>query len=139
MLLICGPMKSRYAIVLLSLSSIMAILSLLAQQMNWLQIPWYTWLGLAYLTTITLLIHGFVQAAKENPNSVIRRLMVGSMLRMFLGILFLAITLFNVKPVNLHFVILYCIYFCVFMVFEISQMRTNLRPDLKQRPNNGNA
>lgn len=132
-------MDRNYSITLLILTTVLAGVSILLSALDILNLPSYNWLGLAYLLAITLLIHAFVYAAKDNANSLIRRLMIASLLRMFLGILFLAVTLFIMQPVNLHFVLSYCVYFCVFMVFEISQMRTNLRPDLKQRPKNENA
>lgn len=97
------------------------------------------WLGLGFLTALTVLIHWFIFGQKGTENAVIRRMMVGSMMRIFLGVIFLAITLYNIRPVNLFFVVSYCLYFSVFLVFEISQMRTNLRPDLKRRPKNENA
>lgn len=132
-------MKDKYFQRLLLISGIMAAITAICMGMKWAVLPNYNWLGLVFLVAVTGLIHLFVSAAKDNANSLIRRMMVGSMLRMFLGILFLAITLYNKRPVNLHFVIFYCSYFSILMVFEISQMRTNLRPDLKQRPNNANA
>lgn len=132
-------MDRRYVTRILILTGAMALVTLGLFWAKIVTIPVYTWFGLLYLLLITLLIHAFVRAARNQANSLIRRLMIASILRMFLGILFLAITLYNVKPVNLHFVIFYCLYFCVFLLFEISQMRTNLRPDLKPRPNNENA
>jgi F0F1-type ATP synthase assembly protein I len=132
-------MNGRYAVRLIILVLLMVMVTAVLQWTGTVNLPGYNWIGLGFLVLITGLIHMFVHAAGENPNSLIRRLMIGSILRMFLGILFLAITLYNMRPVNLHFVIFYCAYFCVFMVFEISQMRTNLRPDSKPRPNNGNA
>lgn len=132
-------MDSRYVTRIIILSALLAAISAGLHFGQVVNLPSYNWFGLIYLLLITLLIHAFVHAARDNANSLIRRLMIASILRMFLGILFLGITLYNMKPVNLHFVIFYCLYFCVFMVFEISQMRTNLRPDLKPRPNNGNA
>jgi hypothetical protein len=132
-------MKDKYFQRLLLIFGAMAAITAICMGMKWAVLPGYNWLGLVFLVAVTGLIHLFVGAAKDNANSLIRRMMVGSMLRMFLGILFLAITLYNKRPVNLHFVIFYCSYFSILMVFEISQMRTNLRPDLKQRPNNANA
>ncbi len=101
--------------------------------------PDLVWGGLIFLACLTALIHLFIFGQKATPNGSIRRLMVGSMVRMFLGIVFLLISLLNIKPVNLFFVVSYCLYFCVFMVFEIWEMRTNLRPDSKPRSKNENA
>lgn len=132
-------MDRSYTVKLLLIAAVLAMITFGLQLSGVAKVPMYNWFGLVYLVGVTLLIHAFVHAAKENPNSVIRRLMIASLMRMFFGILFLAITLLNVRPVNLHFVIFYCIYFCVFMLFEISQMRTNLRPDSKPRSKNENA
>lgn len=132
-------MNGAYLTRMLILTALLAVISLVFQLTGYAQLPVYNWFGLIYLLGVTVLIHAFIEAARDRANALIRRLMIGSILRMFLGILFLAVTLYNIKPVNLHFVLFYCVYFCVFMVFEISQMRTNLRPDLKPRPKNGNA
>lgn len=132
-------MARSYNLKLVLIIAVLAASTIGAEWAGITHLPLYTWLGLAYLSALTWLIHKFVTAASDNPNSVIRRLMIASIMRMILGLLFLVITLFNVQPMNLHFVIFYCVYFCVFMVFEISQMRANLRPDSKQRPKNENA
>ncbi len=124
---------------LIILAAALAIITFAIQILKITMIPNYNWLGLVYLVLITWLIHSYVYAASANSNSLIRRLMVASLLRMILGILFLAITLFNNRPAHIPFVIFYCSYFCVLMLFEILNMRTNLRPDLKQRPKNENA
>lgn len=97
------------------------------------------YIGLVYLFLVTVLIHWFIFGQKGTENGLIRRMMVGSMLRMFLGVIFLAISLYNIRPADLFFVVSYCLFFCVFLVFEISEMRTNLRPDSKPRPKNENA
>ncbi len=97
------------------------------------------WGGLVFLALVTGLIHWYIFGPKGTENAVLRRLMVGSMLRMFTGVLFLAITLYNIRPVSMFFVFSYCSYFCLFLVFEIWEMRTNLRPDSKPRPKNENA
>jgi hypothetical protein len=132
-------MKLSYTLRLFILAAVLALVTFAAQISKMAIIPNYNWMGLGYLVLITWLIHSYVYAASANPNSLIRRLMVASLLRMILGILFLAITLFNNRPAHIPFVIFYCSYFCVFMLFEILNMRTNLRPDLKQRPKNENA
>lgn len=103
------------------------------------EVPGETYLGLVFLAAITFLVHLYIYSARNNPKSVIRRLMSGSMIRLILGLTFLVITMLNIKPVSIVFVLLYCVYFCAYMVFEISQIRTNLRPDSELRPKNENA
>jgi F0F1-type ATP synthase assembly protein I len=105
-------MNGRYAVRLIILVLLMVMVTAVLQWTGTVNLPGYNWIGLGFLVLITGLIHMFVHAAGENPNSLIRRLMIGSILRMFLGILFLAITLYNMRPVNLHFVIFYCAYLC---------------------------
>jgi len=69
----------------------------------------------------------------DNPNAVVRRMMVASMLRILLTAAFLLITLIAFKPVSIIFVTFYCAYFALFLLFEISQKRYKLRPDFKPR------
>lgn len=123
---------------LITAAALLIITELIAYFGKWNLIP-ATYAGLLFLVAVTLLIHVFTFYSKGTDNAMIRRLMVGSMLRMFLGVLFLAISLFNIKPVNLFFVFSYCSYFCIFLVFEIWEMRTNLRPDSKPRTKDENA
>jgi protein-S-isoprenylcysteine O-methyltransferase Ste14 len=132
-------MSKIYTLRLLLLTLIMAVGTQIAVFLKAVDLPIYNWVGLAYLLLLTLAIHAYVRAASDNGNSLIRRLMVASILRLIAALVFLLITLFNTRPIQVHFVIFYCLYFCAFMVFEISQMRTNLRPDLKPRPKNENA
>ncbi len=97
-------------------------------------IPAYGYFGILFLSGLTLFIHQFTYGNPNNePAKTIRRMMVGSMLRMIMAILFLLITLISFKPVNIPFVILYILVFSILMVFEIYSIRCKLRPDSKDR------
>ncbi|MFN4914821.1 MAG: hypothetical protein ACK5FT_05850 [Sphingomonadales bacterium] len=97
-------------------------------------IPSYGYFGVLFLSGLTLFIHYFTYGNPGADSSkTIRRMMVGSMLRMLMSILFLFITLISFKPVSIPFVISYTVSFSIFMVFEIYSIRCKLRPDLKAR------
>lgn len=95
--------------------------------------PVYTYIGLVYLALVMVLMHYMVYGRPGDSKVVVRRMMVATMLRMILALVYLLITLSNFKPVNLYFVGAYCAYFLLFLLFEISQIRHNLRPDFNQR------
>jgi threonine/homoserine/homoserine lactone efflux protein len=65
--------------------------------------------------------------------------MIGSMVRLFLVLIFLAISLFNMKPIQFHFVVVFGITFLFFLFFDILEMRTNLRPDSEKPNKNSNV
>ena len=65
--------------------------------------------------------------------------MIGSMVRLFLVLIFLAISLFNMKPIQFHFVVVFGITFLFFLFFDILEMRTNLRPDSEKSNKNSNV
>lgn len=129
----------NYTIRLFTLSALLGLVTAGAGLIGRYAFPDLVWGGLAFLTFLTFLIHYFIFGSARTPNSMVRRMMIGSMLRMFLGVIFLAISMFNLKPVNIFFVVAYCAYFLAFMLFEIWEMRTNLRPDSSTRPKNENA
>jgi hypothetical protein len=76
--------------------------------------------------------------SKKSGNSQIRRIMIASMLRMFVILIFLIITMLNQPKVNIPWTIAYGLYFLLFLMFDISKNHTNLRPDLKAPDENGN-
>ncbi|MBL7812316.1 MAG: hypothetical protein JNL57_08855 [Bacteroidetes bacterium] len=118
----------------------MALATLGVQYSGKTEVPWHTYMGLVLLLVLMLLVHYYIYGVKnDGPNSQIRRLMTGSMLRLAGGVAFLAISLFNFKPVSLPFVVFYCLYFALYLLFEISDIRTNLRPESKQASKNENA
>jgi O-antigen/teichoic acid export membrane protein len=98
------------------------------------EIPAYSYFGVLFLVGLSALIHRYIYGnEKSDPQKTIRRMMVGSMLRMLAAILFLAITLFAYRPISFPFVISYTGSFFLLMVFEISQIRRKLRPDFNGR------
>ncbi len=75
----------------------------------------------------------------KNPNSQIRRIMIGSTLRMLVILIFLVITMLSQEKVNIPWTLVYCLYFLLFLLFDISEKHSNLRPDLKIPNENGNS
>jgi hypothetical protein len=73
-----------------------------------------------------------VVAKHKNGSATIRRIMIASFVRMLLALIFLVITFINLKPVSWIFTLSYCLYFAFLLVFEISEMRSNLRPVSEQ-------
>jgi fatty acid desaturase len=97
-------------------------------------IPNYGFLGVLFLVGLSGFIHYYVYGnEKSDPKRTIRRMMLGSMLRMLAAIFFLAISLFAFRPMSIPFVISYTGSFFLLMVFEISQIRRKLRPDFNGR------
>jgi len=100
-----------------------------------LGLPSITYGGVVYLGALFSLVRYFTHYDdKITENQKIRRLMIGSMLRLFLVLIFLVISLFNMKPIELPFVIVFGLTFIFFLFFDILEMRTNLRPD-SEKPN----
>jgi hypothetical protein len=118
----------------LALTLIMAAITLGLQRFMPLQVPAYTYVALFYLFVLMSFLHYLVFGKKtDNPNAVVRRMMIASMLRLLLTATFLLITLMYYKPVSIVFVSFYCAYFALFLLFEIWQKRYKLRPDFKPR------
>ncbi len=88
---------------------------------------------------VFLLLNYYVTVGhKKSGNSQIRRIMIASMLRMFVILIFLIITMLNQPKANIPWTIAYGLYFLLFLIFDISKNHTNLRPDLKAPDENGN-
>ena len=100
-------------------------------------LPSYTYLGLVYLFLVFISLKVWVTKAEglENKNKWVRRTMISSMLRMFLALVFLVITFVNEGKADIPFTVLYCVYFILFLLFEISEKRINLRPDSSEQSN----
>lgn len=100
-------------------------------------LPGYTYTGLLFQALVFGFFSRYVSGADKasNPNKWVRRTMVASMGRMILLLTYMLITFVNVGKANVIFAVLYCIYFILFLLFEISEKRTNLRPDSKERSN----
>ncbi len=93
-----------------------------------------------YQLLVFILLKYFVSRGdQKNANSQIRRIMIASMLRMFLILMFLVITMLNRPEVNIPWTIAYGLYFLLFLMFDISKNHINLRPDFKTIDENGNS
>ncbi len=100
-------------------------------------LPGYTYTGLLFQGLVFGFFSRYVSGADKeaNPNKWVRRSMVATMGRMILLLTYMLITFVNVGKANVIFAVLYCIYFVLFLLFEISEKRHNLRPDSKERSN----
>jgi len=97
-------------------------------------IPAYGYFGVLFLVGLSGFIHYYVYGSgNSDPKKTIRRIMLGSILRMLAAIFFLAISLFAFRPLNIPFIISYTGSFFLLMVFEISQIRRKLHPDFNGR------
>jgi hypothetical protein len=133
-------MSAIYFRKILIYTVLMALVTYGVSVLGKVNIPWNAYFGLVFLASLMLLIHLYIYGNKLlSENAVIRRIMTGSMLRLLFGVLFMAISLYYFRPISVPFVVSYCIYFAIFLVFEISEIRTNLRPDTKPAPKNENA
>ncbi len=91
------------------------------------------YIGIIFLSLLNMGMHAFVVAARRKAGgATIRRIMIASFVRMLLALLFLVITFINLKPVSMIFTLSYCLYFAFLLVYEISEMRSNLRPVSEQ-------
>lgn len=109
--------------------SAMFVSNLLSAQ----DVPVYGFWGTIFLAGVSGFIHYFVYGSSTDPKKMIRRMMVGSTLRMVASIFFLAITLFSYRPLSIPFVISYVGSFFLLMLFDVYSIRCKLRPDLKNR------
>lgn len=109
---------------------------------NWrahAQLSPVAFVGVAYIGCLFVLVHYFTHHDKNmSENKKIRRLMIGSMIRLFFVLIYLGISLFNSPQFSLNFVIAFGLSFIFFLFFDIVEMRINLRPDLKKPNKNTN-
>ena len=99
-----------------------------------------SYFSVLYVLIVFVLIHYFIHHDKKiTENKRIRKLMIGSMARLFLLLIFLAISLFNMQVVLKDFVVVFAVTFFFYLFFDIMEMRTNLRPDLEQPNKNTNV
>jgi hypothetical protein len=89
------------------------------------------YLAVVYNLVVFSVIHRFIIKDVGDANKSIRRVMIGSMLRLFLSVIFLAISLFNLGKVDIGFVTVFISSFILFLFFDISKISTKLRPDSK--------
>lgn len=123
-----------------ALAVVLAVLLSILLKTGWVKISFPCYAGLIFLYLLNLGIWYFVNGnPNRSGNAVVRRLMVGSFIRMFGSAIFLAIILLTIKPVDKIFVWSYFIIFCAFLVFEIWETRSKLRPDSKPRSIDKNA
>lgn len=125
-------------------ASLLALLLLVSVwvgvQITQVQISPISYVGILYLVVLFILVRYFTyHDTNISENKKIRRFMIGSMVRLFLVLIFLAISLFNMKPIQFHFVVVFGITFLFFLFFDILEMRTNLRPDSEKPNKNSNV
>jgi len=89
------------------------------------------YLAVVYNLVVFSVIHRFIVKDDGDANKSIRRVMIGSMLRLFLSVIFLTISLFNLGKVDVGFVTVFISSFILFLFFDISKISTKLRPDSK--------
>ena len=109
-------------------------------QITQVQISPISYIGILYLVVLFVLVRYFTNHDTSiSENKKIRRFMIGSMVRLFLVLIFLAISLFNMKPIQFTFVVVFGLTFLFFLFFDILEMRTNLRPDSEKSNKNSNV
>jgi len=122
------------------LSLVIFLSVLVGVQITQIQLPPISYVGILYLALLFVLVRYFTNHDSNiSENKRIRRLMIGSMVRLFLVLIFLAISLFNMKPIQFPFVIVFGLTFLFFLFFDILEMRTNLRPDSEKPNKNSNV
>ncbi len=131
----------EYNIKIVGLGLMMALSTLLA---DWVSkkvaVPTDAYVGLLYLVIIFWSLRYYVsKSSVSNPNQWVRRAMTSSMLRLLAVLTFLLITLINRGKADLVFASAYCLYFLLFLLFEMSEKRSNLRPDSNNGPQKENA
>lgn len=86
--------------------------------------------GLVFLVSIFWSLRYFVDKSQvSNPNQWVRRAMISSMLRLLGVLTFLLISVLRQGKPNVVFVLLFGLYFILFLLFEMSEKRINLRPN----------
>lgn len=131
----------EYNIKIVGLGAMMAMSTFLADWVSAkVSVPVDAYVGLLYLVVIFWSLRYYVSRANvSNPNQWVRRAMTSSMLRLLAVLTFLLITLLNRGKADLVFTSAYCLYFLLFLLFEMSEKRSNLRPDSNNGPQKENA
>jgi hypothetical protein len=131
----------EYNIKIMGLGVMMALSTLLADWVSKkVSVPVDAYFGLLYLVLIFWALRYYVSKSSiTNPNQWVRRAMTSSMLRLLAVLTFLLITLINRGKADLVFTSAYCLYFLLFLLFEMSEKRSNLRPDSNNGPQKENA
>ena len=125
----------------MGLGVMMALSTLLADWVSKkVSVPVDAYFGLLYLVLIFWALRYYVSKSSiTNPNQWVRRAMTSSMLRLLAVLTLLLITLINRGKADLVFTSAYCLYFLLFLLFEMSEKRSNLRPDSNNGPQKENA
>ena len=131
----------RKYIIKASLVALLLLVSVwVGVQITQVQISPISYVGILYLVVLFILVRYFTyHDTNISENKKIRRFMIGSMVRLFLVLIFLAISLFNMKPIQFTFVVVFGLTFLFFLFFDILEMRTNLRPDSEKSNKNSNV
>ena len=131
----------EYNIKIMGLGVMMALSTLLADWVSKkVSVPVDAYFGLLYLVLIFWALRYYVSKSSiTNPNQWVRRAMTSSMLRLLAVLTFLLITLINRGKADLVFTSAYCLYFLLFLLFEMSEKRSNLRPVSNNGPQKENA
>jgi Ca2+/Na+ antiporter len=131
----------EYNIKIVGLGLMMGVSTWLADWVsNKVSVSIDAYVGLIYLVLIFWSLRYYVsKASVSNPNQWVRRAMTSSMLRLLAVLTFLLITLVNRGKADLVFTSAYCMYFLLFLLFEMSEKRSNLRPDSNNGPQKENA
>lgn len=119
--------EKPHSIKLLVLTSAILILQALVGTMSPYKITISAIAGVLFLFLLNYVIHNFVHKKINEPKAFVRRVMSGTMLRLLGAVLFMAITLISSKKMDLFFVVSYLLSFLVFLIFELSEISSNLR------------
>lgn len=96
--------------------------------------------GLVFLVSLFWALRYYVDRSQvANPNQWIRRAMISSMIRLMGVLTFLLISVLRQGKADIVFVITFGLYFILFLSFELSEKRINLRPDSNDGPSKENA
>ena len=103
-------------------------------------VPADVYWGLVFLVSLFWALRYYVDRSQvANPNQWIRRAMISSMIRLMGVLTFLLISVLRQGKANVVFVIAFGLYFILFLSFEMSEKRINLRPDSNDGPSKENA
>ena len=103
-------------------------------------VPADVYWGLVFLVSLFWALRYYVDRSQvANPNQWIRRAMISSMIRLMGVLTFLLISVLRQGKANVVFVIAFGLYFILFLLFEMSEKRINLRPDSNDGPPKENA
>lgn len=120
-----NPYEKRILVV----TAILLVSIIVAQQIMKYDLNPLAYVAVIYNFLVFAVIHRFIENHGGDANKSIRRVMAGSMMRLLLSVIFLAISLFNIGKVDIGFVTVFIFSFILFLFFEISKISSKLRPD----------